>query len=1591
MLKCLWVANKYGKAIAITLGIFFVLSIYCPISYAESTENSQPSEPSSGGITAQSVRAQSIPSEPTGSKFSLSNTFGNLPGDSIDPGSGALTIKQTDLLLPGKGGLNLEISRSYNSKEFRSSPKWNSFKSNIWEWMNGIEFRLPMVPDRWSGWMGEGWQSNIGGELTVSYCTLNLSRSRYKPLDFSDRVIVQVNSSSFVFDKDLRPLDKSQHAILKETPDGYQLITKDGTKYKFEKRYYYKVDLYDDYSSVFTNEFKYLAAAYYLSVVEDLNGNQIQYVYEQMGDGFEREWKEINWIEVFGMRIGQWGHWEKQLKYKPYRPSKVIDTYGREVNIHYQSNNADDVRASMIDSISYKDSNGSAVTYQYIYDGNNCLTEVVPPQGNPTKYNYTEVNQNLGDDYEDDGYILTKLTYSTGAVVGYAYDWYNPKNYSLDLREGKNQALSSYVVSRRTVNNSQTWNYSYSGGELYSRYGASVRPDEEYNDDKGEAWNIDKATVTDPIGESEYEYEKGLVKSEKNAEGHVAAYGWDYDRKNLLSMTLNKGGTTIKTEYQNYDDYGNYRILKEYGDLSNISDDRETHLEYVHDSNAIYKYNNIVDRVSHSWVAKSGKVLNEVYNDYDVSGNGNLIQKREALDTGTALSSFKYDSSGNIISATDPNGNTTNYEYAAGSPSPTRISNILTQNKEYYFDTGLLRNESDYNGNRTSYQYDSLGRLTRKSNPDGTTMTYAYYDSTNQIEVKDENNHVLTYKYDNLGRLDEIDKPGGLTDKYQYNAHSKITSLSEAGKTTSYSYDRIDRLTGVTYPDGSSTCCDYLDSQNSVDVIDAEGNTTRYKYDGMGQPIEVTEANGNRTYYSYADVGKLASVADPRGLTTSYSYDRQSRLTNIRYSDGTASNISYDKVGNLIRKEDAKGQAIGYSYDPLNRLTRISYPNSTYDVVRTYDESSASNGKGQLTGMTDASGKTNYSYDNRGRISGRQQTIGAVSSNMNYAYDGVGNIKDIKDPIGNLKTYYVFDDLDRIIEVKKDTSNAGLRTIAIYSYNPGGAVKEISFLNGFKTAFTYDRRDRLDVMRVSDKGGDEVLRHDYDYDSVGNRTALKIANVDTVSYTYDKLYRLTGVAYTQSDGSSSFEYDPAGNRTELRYPYGDIKYAYNSRSNRLDQVKMNQHGKINYSFDANGNLTKEEYIKGEQTSRIVNYKYDPEDRLIQVTSPYTPIANLDAASVPDQAVNMTYDGNGNRVRKISAAGTTIYHNDLTNNVICETNENGQAKAYYIYANGQRIALVEPDGKLFFYHNDVLGSPALISDENGKVVQKYLYEPFGTLIASKGMDENHYTFTGKEYDLESDLLYFGARYYDPKIGRFITRDIANPDYTDPQTINRYVYCLNNPVRYVDPTGMWGIDLMNGGYIPGDNYGLAGMRLVTCLDYSFPSGYPVNTYATQWYGPVSDADRINYGLPYSFHNGVDLGGGGRSGTLVRATGTGKIEFSGWHNPEDHSFQYGRMVVAFYGYQHEGYSTYKIYALYGHLMANRPIVATGDIVMRGDIIGRTGETGWSNGNHLHFSIMKVPVGISPLTYGSRVYVNPRYYIDPSKYLINDSSMIL
>ena len=109
-------------------------------------------------------------------------------------------------------------------------------------------------------------------------------------------------------------------------------------------------------------------------------------------------------------------------------------------------------------------------------------------------------------------------------------------------------------------------------------------------------------------------------------------------------------------------------------------------------------------------------------------------------------------------------------------------------------------------------------------------------------------------------------------------------------------------------------------------------------------------------------------------------------------------------------------------------------------------------------------------------------------------------------------------------------------------------------------------------------------------------------------------------------------------------------------------------------------------------------------------------------------------------------------------------------------------------KIYYYHNDNLGNPVAITDEEGEVVWKADYEPFGEIFNEENVEiNNKYNYNTKELDKNTALLYYGARYYDPELGRFTTADTVKGSLGNPQSLNRYTYTLNNPLKFVDPSG------------------------------------------------------------------------------------------------------------------------------------------------------------------------------------------------------------
>ena len=168
-------------------------------------------------------------------------------------------------------------------------------------------------------------------------------------------------------------------------------------------------------------------------------------------------------------------------------------------------------------------------------------------------------------------------------------------------------------------------------------------------------------------------------------------------------------------------------------------------------------------------------------------------------------------------------------------------------------------------------------------------------------------------------------------------------------------------------------------------------------------------------------------------------------------------------------------------------------------------------------------------------------------------------------------------------------------------------------------------------------------------------------------------------------------------------------------------------------------------------------------------------------SVTKDSVTTTYvyDGDGQRVKKTVGEETTVYINQYYE-------KTGTEVTTHYYLGGKLIA-VKKDTVLSYIHQDHMGSTSVISDTNGSATATLQYLPFGAQRAPTSTLPTDKLFTGQRLDDNTGLYYYNARYYDPEIGRFISPDTIIPNYYNPQFLNRYSYCLNNPLKYTDPTG------------------------------------------------------------------------------------------------------------------------------------------------------------------------------------------------------------
>ncbi len=621
----------------------------------------------------------------------------------------------------------------------------------------------------------------------------------------------------------------------------------------------------------------------------------------------------------------------------------------------------------------------------------------------------------------------------------------------------------------------------------------------------------------------------------------------------------------------------------------------------------------------------------------------------------------------------------------------------------------------------------------------------------------------------------------------------------------------------------------YDDADNLTQIIDPLGRVTEQEYDGLNrlkkqtQPAPAVGVARPVIGYDYDGQDQLTTVTDPRNLATNYTVNGLGDRTKLASPDTGGTANTYDDAGRLQTSTDARGKVTTYTYGKLNRLLKISYTSGTPTVFEYGDMSSPPSARGRLTSMTDESGQTTYTYNARGAILSKVQTVGtgttAKTFTLSYTYgtsgSSLGKMTSMTYPSGN-RINYGYDAAGRINDMElvsdktdvhsypppatKIVTSVTTKILTNITYSPFGQVQAWTWGNSTPTNVnTYARGFDLAGRITSYPLGNAVYNGIYrtiTYDAASRITGITHSGMGTgnnapanfnQSYGYDNLDRL--ISYTSGNTSHSFQYDATGNRTQLNINGTNYNNTIDPASNKLTAASGPTPAKTD-SYDAAGNLN---------SDGSITYTYSDRGRMKSATR------------AGGYTNTYLYNGLGQRVMKYvpgpgpGSTYTYYYVYDEQGHLLIDNGPNVET----VYLGDLPVAVVKytlpPSGytyskymSVYNIYADHLNTPRVITNPNNLIVWQWnTTDPFGMLppiesaanmppIASRPFVYN-LRFPGQVWDQETNLFYNYFRYYDPQGGRYIQSDPVGL----LGGVNTYIYVENNPLRIVDPFGLWGL--------------------------------------------------------------------------------------------------------------------------------------------------------------------------------------------------------
>ncbi|GHV44568.1 hypothetical protein FACS1894180_6070 [Bacteroidia bacterium] len=999
--------------------------------------------------------------------------------------------------------------------------------------------------------------------------------------------------------------------------------------------------------------------------------------------------------------------------------------------------------------------------------------------------------------------LLTGVKNGFGTETRLEYKKLNQTDYTADIEAAfpyQHLNPNATVVTQMTVNNqnqiiAQT-DYGYKNGVIH-RQGLGF-------------CGFEQITVTDLINSQTLTqtFEPmnfGLLKTGDSPTASIAnVYSVNILPNKIAKITLSSSSQTDKltdvtvNKSYLYDNFGN--TTKETVDFGggirqitdNIWNNFETSTLYrlgepASSTTTSYKSaNNFVTTRTVLQYNSKGLPVNKktYYNNSQVSEQtGNYTDTGELLSLGVktygataALSkTFNHDAYGRVTRETDPTGNTVEYFY----------------NEQ----TGLLERTKDIYGKLTEYRYDNFGRLIKTVSPLGSEKTveytwensifptetdtpqvpaaafYAVKTSTLSADSTVLEPETVVY-FDALSRdirTEQIrfDNSRLKTDK-EYDGRGRLLKVSLPFKGTApvlwnkYHYDNFNRPTAISYASGRQDNWSY--SGNSITTTE-DGIATTKTFNAAGQLTGVTDSNGGTIVYSYRPDGQAESTVT-NGITTSFTYDTYGRQLTITDPSAGTETVTYDTKGNVATHKDANNKLTTFVYDAYNRLTRRQMPE--YTTEYSYD------GRGNLhrTAANNDASVIEYSFDTYGRLISEAESWQTSSVRKSYIYTG------------DLLSRTDYDvDKRRVASENYSYQNGchtqtmladGTAVWRLTAENDLGQVVQATTGN-LKRSYGFNKYGMPTARKIQIGKKTVIQNFTYEFESkTGNLLARTDNSRDlTETFKYDILNRLIGFDGKQVD------YFNTGNikeKTDMGV------YMYNTPDKPYAVSDIMQHSDTDASLIPATPYDKILYTSFKRPSAI----YYGENR--------------------DSKAMFEYNGNSDRVQMTVVDATTgEWKKNYLNNCYEKTETLAGTKEI-LYLCGDyytsHVVMVRENSSTwqpYYIGRDYLGSITHVISAGGAVQQELSYDAWGNLRDPKNHDllsQDHQPdlflgrgYTGHEHLAFCGLINMNARLYEPAVGRFLSPDPYIQDATNTQNYNRYSYCLNNPLKYTDPTGMY----------------------------------------------------------------------------------------------------------------------------------------------------------------------------------------------------------